>query len=131
VRLASELRTTFTSIEEGLRRRKLWMTIGGALGLALALALITVVSRRRAHPRPPPPPPRATLLSGASAAPPRAQAVDAAVAVITPSAAPQAVPVKSASRGDAATSDERPASSRRLAPIKSVDGTPLIPEPGF
>ena len=137
VRMASELRTTFTAIEQGLRRKRtLWLTIGAALGLALGLALITVVARRRAHRPPPLPAAHAPRFAGAdsnAASPPAPPAaVDAALAT-TPidTAARSAEPAAANSPARGESASERLPNPRKLAPIRTVDGTPLITEPGF
>jgi hypothetical protein len=140
VRLADELRTTFTAIEnELLGKHGTWVAVAAAVGLAFALALITAVLRsppRRpppalpsaasAHVPPPPPPPerKAPVPSlprelGAAGVPSEASALQRHPA---------------AGERDTRTQGAEPsgrAASKRLPTLGTADGTPLFTEPGF
>jgi hypothetical protein len=131
VRLASELRTHITAIERGLRGKRMpWLGAGGAVGLAFALALITVVVRHKPHARPPALPVPATPVF--AAAPPAPLVIADAQALRTAEAGVDQVVGVSAADGpvrDAGPS--RAAKPKRAARLGSVDGTPLFTEPGF
>jgi hypothetical protein len=138
VRLASELRTTFTAIENELRgKHGTWLSIGAALGLAFALALVTALLRHKPH-RPPPELPTAKLLHAPSPPPmPVARTPEIADA----GAQAEGRPLVSAPRAlagsethDAASRAAEPGArpqTKRLPALGSVDGTPLFTEPGF
>jgi hypothetical protein len=143
VRLASELRTTFTAIENGLRGKQgTWLAIGAAIGLAFGLALVTAVVRHKQH-GPPPALPRATFArapappaSSWPVAPPArrepreeqdADARSLQDASVRPTGATRA-PRAPDGKTESATT-KIPA--KRLPPLRSVDGTPLFTEPGF
>jgi Protein kinase domain len=142
VRLASELRTTFTAIENELRgKHGTWVAVGAAVGLAFALALITAVLRSPAR-RPPPALPRVASVHVPQPPPPPVRQL----------AAPQ-LPQQIGARGTtevdagglkprATTAEERDAraqgaepsgqaASKRLPSLGTADGTPLFTEPGF
>jgi serine/threonine-protein kinase len=147
VRLASELRTTITAIERGLReKRVLWLLMGAAVGLALALALITVVVRHGPHAHPPslpaPMPPQAVaaarveapaegtqLAAGKADAAAQASEAGAAAHAGEAGTAAQASEAREAAARDAGAL--RAAKPKRLPTLGSVDGTPLFTEPGF
>jgi serine/threonine protein kinase len=132
VRLASELRTTITAIEQGLRgKRLLWLVLGAGVSLAFALAVITVVVRQRPRARAPAPPVPA-LPAPLRAALPEIPARDASTqpadarAPHDQAAASTAAPLETRDAGSG-----RSAKGRRAPVLGSVDGTPLFTEPGF
>lgn len=132
VRLASELRTTFTAIEQGLGgRRGLWISIGAALGLALGLALITMVARRRIARPAPPPPGAAVQYAGerAERALPGGAGRELADAALAAPAAPATT--RSPAVATAPERGDRPTPLKKLGPVRTIDGVPLIVEPGF
>jgi serine/threonine protein kinase len=132
VRLASELRTTITAIEQGLRgKRLLWLLLGTGVSLAFTLAVVTVVVRQRPHPRAPAPPVPA-LPAPLRAALPEMLAGDASAEQADAhvphdqAAASAAAPLETRDGGSG-----RSAKGRRAPVLGSVDGTPLFTEPGF
>jgi serine/threonine protein kinase len=144
VRLAAELRTTITRITASSERRALWLAVGGAIGVAGALALITLAMRT---PRVPAPPPAEGVVSaGPAALAPApgavmpaapAPAVDALAPAVSlagdagadPLAAPAVIVAPDARRRTTATRERHDdaAPRRGLAQPIEVDGTPLIP----
>ena len=140
VRLASEIRTTITRIAgHGARERRVFgLVVGGAIGFAGALALITLALRDkpRALPPPIPVPVAATKLQAAAQpalaqeptlAPAPERASDAGVspleapaAIVAPAARHEREPGESAR----APHDAR----EHLARPVDIDGTPMIPE---
>jgi serine/threonine-protein kinase len=141
VRLASELRTTFTAIENELRsKRGTWLSIGGAIGLAFALALVTAVLRHKPH-RSPPALPSGPLSLRAPAPPPLpvplmpkpelADATAAAEQASDASARQARVLREKHDAGSGAAEPQARPQAKRLPALGSVDGTPLFTEPGF
>jgi hypothetical protein len=140
VRLASELRTTFTAIENELRgKHGAWLAMGAAVGLAFALALITSVVRQRPHHPPPtlpgtqvvraPPPPPPPVLAA-----PQANPAETSPAPDSVERAPEVAASPAASARDASVVETRRLArpqSKRQPTLGSVDGTPLFTEPGF
>jgi serine/threonine-protein kinase len=141
VRIASEIKTTITRIAEGevSARRMFWLSALGAIGLGGALALLTLALR--APRSAPPPPPPAPVVAGMEAA---HDAVDAAhpssaLAPFAPrdgGALDALAPEPTLSASADPTDAQRPAGTMRAQPAKlpapvSVDGTPLVMQPGF
>jgi serine/threonine-protein kinase len=138
VRLASELRTTFTAIENELRgKHGTWLTIGAAIALAFVLAFVTALMRLKPH-RPPPALPNAALARAPAPLPPP---VPIRAVVAGPDASASANPtldgggarrvIAPAAEAGARGESAQPAQQRRLPALGSVDGTPLFTEPGF
>jgi hypothetical protein len=150
VRLASELRSTLHELTTSIsqitagagRGRGFWLLVLGALGLAGALAWLTV-TLRSAPPRAQVVPMLPTLPMPVTAvtpseAPKPPLAPDSSPLVLTPVApareepsAPREEPTlvpKPRQAPSASDHERRPA---RLAAPVTVDGTPLIPDPGF
>jgi serine/threonine protein kinase len=137
VRLAAELRTTITRITGSSERRMFWLAIGGAIGLAGALALITLAVRKKPAPLPPTPvaasapvPLAQPAVPTPVSAPPRAavavddagaSALEVPAAIVAPDAKSARLPAAEGGR------DER-SRDARLAPPIEIDGTPMIPE---
>jgi serine/threonine-protein kinase len=139
VRLASEIRTTITRIAgEGARERRLFgLVVGGAIGLAGALALITLALRDK--PTMPPPIPVPVAAQRAQLAPQQALAQPpklelpggrAADAGVGPLDAPAAI-VAPAAGAREHEPGEAPARSHdgreHVAKPVDIDGTPMIP----
>jgi eukaryotic-like serine/threonine-protein kinase len=141
VRLASELRTTITAIERGLRaQRAWWLALATGVGVAATLAVITALLRQPTRVRAPAPPVPAPPVFAQPAPPvlPAAPPADAggaselgdaragtlAVGALVAPSPPQAARAQDAGAA-------RGARARRAAVLGQVDGTPLFTEPGF
>jgi serine/threonine protein kinase len=140
VRMASELRTTLTRIvkQSFVGSRAYFLVLGGALGLAGALALITLAVRPRARVLPPLPV-VSTELSPAAAQPihqePPLEAVRMDLSSVD-------APAADAGRSKPASGARNRGRGPARKPVRSeggttagtiimVDGTPMFSEPGF
>jgi serine/threonine-protein kinase len=139
VRLASEIRTTITRMAgEGVReRRMLGLAVGGAIGFAGALALMTLALRDRPKALPPPVPvPSARVPQAPALAPQAVELPEAAPREASRDAGPNALEAPSAIVAPARSERTEPVQSQapapsarpRLARPVDIDGTPMIPE---
>ncbi len=140
VRMASEIKTTITRMTDSARGRPwlFWLTGAFAIGLAVVAAPMTVTLRA-----PPTPPPRVSARPATSAIVAVGGADDAmpssALAPFAPATAPAgdagavADPALQGRQLPGAPSPRAPGetSRARLPPPVTVDGTPIILEPGF
>jgi serine/threonine-protein kinase len=144
VRLASELRTTITAIEQGLRGQRLvWLALASGLALASLLAIVTVLLRQPRSARAPAPPVPAPPAFAQPAPAPLAAPVPA-FGVAAPddaggnepetvragALAADALAAPPGARAAPDAGSARRARGRR-ATLGQVDGTPLFTEPGF
>jgi serine/threonine protein kinase len=143
VRLASEIRTTITRMtgQSAGERRMFGIAVGGAIGLAGALALITLALRDKPRALPPPVPHAPAPAALAAPLPEPGAALAQAVPPIfveasgdagaSPLEAPAAIVAPRTPRADSESDPSRSGArsdSRRLATPVDIDGTPMIPE---
>jgi serine/threonine protein kinase len=139
VRLASELRTTITRMtgETPRERRMLWLALGCSVGLAGALAVLTLALRTRPKLTPPPLPtlvvPAVVQTSLAptpvvAPVPPAGNETPGTDGGLGPLDAPSVIVAPGAPAASSSDTAAHHHHGDRLAAPVDIDGTPMIPE---